>query len=85
MFNPRIGQHTTTPEIREQVVAALTEGQTVRLGRWTARPLGNGPVEIVRHSEDSRHGPLLGPESQGTACPESQAGHSLVMHWLGDW
>jgi hypothetical protein len=85
MFNPRIGRTTSTPDIQTQVVTALVEGQTVRLGRWTASPLGGGRVEITRHSENSRNGPLVSPESQGAACPESQAGHSLVQHWLGDW
>jgi len=85
MFNPTIGPNTMTSDIKSQVSQALTEGQTVRLGRWTASPKGSGRVDLTRHSEDSRSGPLEGPVAFGSACPEGQASESLVTAWLGDW
>jgi hypothetical protein len=73
-----------TADIRAQVTAALERGETVRLGRWTAQPVGRR-VNIFRHAEESRHGPLVSPTFMGDACPCAQAAHSLVESWLADW
>ncbi len=85
MFTPVIGPTTSTSAIDAQIAQALSEGLTVRLGRFTARPTGGGSVAFTRFSEDSRSGPLNAPEPMGSACPEGQAAHSLLQHWKGDW
>jgi hypothetical protein len=86
MFNPTIGRNTMTSEIIDQTADALRNGETVRLGRWTARRVGfTGRVDLTRHSEESRSGPLTGGVPMGSACPETQAAHSLVEAWKGDW
>lgn len=85
MFNPTININRTTTEIKRLVAEALTGGQTVRLGRWTMSPAGDGQCQLTRYAEESRNGPLVGPVDRGTACPETQAADSLVTAWLGDW
>jgi hypothetical protein len=87
MFTPTIDRNTLTAQIKEDVARALVNGETVRLGRWTACPMGLGRVEIVRWAEESR-GPgsaLVGAVSAGSASPERVGAGALVRAWLGDW
>lgn len=87
MFTPVISRFSTTVETKAQVAKALTEGQTVRLGRWTAAPAprGGGRIVITQYSEASRNGPLVDPVPFGGACPEVVGADALVNAWLGDW
>ena len=85
MFNPTIGPNTMTVDIQDQVVKALTSGESVRLGRWVASPTGSGPVSLTRYSEESRSGPLTGAVPMGSACPEWCAADIMIDRWKRDW